>query len=118
MRPCTSAEPAGPAYAVRSAIGTSGERRRRRTGWGGTLLGLLEDKERLTCWESLPSAAREQVVDQLVRMRLRVVEAESSNETGNADPDAAPLTAGAGVHPAVDAGAGCQCPMSLDQGSS
>ena len=56
----------------------------------GTLLALLEYEERLTRWESLPSAAREEAVDRLARMMLRVVEGESSNETGNAEPHAPP----------------------------
>ena len=56
----------------------------------GTLLALLEYEERLARWESLPAAAREEAVEQLARLMLQVVQRESSAETGNAGPGAAP----------------------------
>ena len=56
----------------------------------GTLLALLEYEERLARWESLPTAAREEAVEQLAQMMLQVVEGEGCDETGNADPGAAP----------------------------
>ena len=54
------------------------------------LLVLLEYEERLTRWESLPSAAREEAVDRLARMMARVVEGENSNQKGNAGLGSAP----------------------------
>lgn len=56
----------------------------------GALLALLEHEGRRERWESLPPAVREEAVEQLARMMLRVVEGESGHETGNADRGAAP----------------------------
>ena len=56
----------------------------------GALLARLECEERLARREGLPAAAREEAVEQLARMMLQVVEGDSSDETGNAGPGAAP----------------------------
>ena len=55
----------------------------------GTLLALLEHEQRLARWESLPPATRQEAVDQLARMMLRLVAREGGDEAGDAGTAAA-----------------------------
>ena len=42
-----------------------------------TLLALLQHEERMARWESLPTADRESLLDQLARLLLRAAEEEA-----------------------------------------
>ena len=55
----------------------------------GTLLALLQHEQRLERWESLPRATRQEAVEQIARMMLRVVAGEGGDEAGDAGAAAA-----------------------------
>lgn len=54
--------------------------------WQASLLGLLEHEERLALWNSFPEAAREELLEELARLMLRIAEKEARNEAGDDDP--------------------------------
>ena len=50
-----------------------------------TLLALLEHEERMARWESLPTADRERLLQQLARLLLRAAEEGVGDEPREAD---------------------------------
>lgn len=50
-----------------------------------TLLALLEHEQRMARWESLPTADRESLLDQLASLLLRAAEQECGDEPRETD---------------------------------
>jgi hypothetical protein len=50
-----------------------------------TLLALLEHEERMARWESVPTADREKLLDELARLLLRAAEEGGGDEQREAD---------------------------------